>query len=562
MDSADMHATLRLAALLGLIGLALAGCATTGNSDYSSLPPAPQHPSGNRAPPKPAPTMVQSHPWMKPVPQLPADQYTDLMDRMRAGFALPDVSHYAIEREAQGFAAKPDYLSRTFTRGRRYLHHIVGEIDKRGMPMELALLPVVESAFNPVAYSRSRAAGLWQFIPSSGKHWGLEQNWWVDERRDVLKATDAALTYLQYLHDYFNGDWLLAIAAYNGGEGTVSAAVRRNAAAGLPTDFFSLNLRAETRAYVPKLLAISRIVGNPESYGLEFSQIPNAPFFEIVDAGRQVNINDAADLAGISRDDMFALNPSFNRLSTPPGGPHRLLLPVGKGATFQQALLNSTPAPTQSFATTTPVESRAPLRHEVQRGETLMQLSRRYDVPVDSIRRANGMVDSNIHPGDVLVIPASTGLSVAANDPAQDDADSEAQPPARQAPPPPRKSAPAKSRTHVVKPGETLWSVARRYDVTVPALAAANDLSTRAGIDAGQRLEIPGKSTGSKSGSRRESSTVTYRVRRGDTLGEIADKFNVSVRDLRAWNKLSPSSPLQQGQKLVLHVDASRQNGG
>lgn len=556
-----MHTRLRLAALLGLISLALGGCATTGNSDYSSLPPAPQHPTGNRAPPKPAPTMVQSHPWMKPVPQLPADQYVDLMDRMRAGFALPDVSHYSIEREAQSFAAKPDYLSRTFTRGTRYLHHIVGEIDKRGMPMELALLPVVESAFNPVAYSRSRAAGLWQFIPSSGKHWGLDQNWWVDERRDVLKATDAALTYLQYLHDYFNGDWLLAIAAYNGGEGTVSAAVRRNAAAGLPTDFFSLNLRAETRAYVPKLLAISRIVGNPASYGLEFSQIPNAPFFEVVDAGRQVNLNDAADMAGISRDDMFALNPSFNRLSTPPGGPHRLLLPVGKAATFQQALLNSTPAPAQAFASTQVAPSPQPLRHEVQRGETLMQLSRRYDVPVDDIRRANGMMDSTIHPGEVLTIPAGTGTLVAATQSAKASPDIEAQLPERQAPPP-RKATPPKSRVHVVKQGETLSSVARRYNVSLAELAAANDISARAGIKTGERLEIPGKAGNGKSGSRRESSTVTYRVRRGDTLGEIADKFNVSVRDLRAWNKLSPSAPLQQGQKLVLHVDASRQNGG
>ncbi len=207
------------------------------------------------------------------------------------------------------------------------------------MPLELALLPVVESAFNPVAYSRSRASGLWQFIPSSGKHYGLEQNWWIDERRDVIEATQAALTYLEYLNRYFGGDWFLAIAAYNGGEGTVSSAVRRNQQRGLPTDFFSLELRAETRDYVPKLLAISRIVRNPEAYGLQFAAIPNQPYFEMVDPGRQVHLDEAADLAGITRDDMFALNPGFNRMTTPPKGPHRLLLPIPNAETFRQAML-------------------------------------------------------------------------------------------------------------------------------------------------------------------------------------------------------------------------------
>ena len=183
---------------------------------------------------------------------------------IRDGYGLPDVQHFAIDREIELYRSHADFLDRTFKRGERYLHYIVNEIEKRNMPLELALLPVVESAFNPVAYSRSRASGLWQFIPSSGKHYGLEQNWWIDERRDVIEATQAALTYLQYLHNYFAGDWFLAIAAYNGGEGTVSRAVRRNQAA-RPARRTSgaSKLRAETRDYVPKLLAISRIVQRP-----------------------------------------------------------------------------------------------------------------------------------------------------------------------------------------------------------------------------------------------------------------------------------------------------------
>ena len=209
------------------------------------------------------------------------------------------------------------------------------------MPLELALLPVVESAFNPVAYSRSRASGLWQFIPSSGRHYGLEQNWWIDERRDVIEATGAALTYLQYLNNYFGGDWYLAIAAYNGGEGTVSAAVRRNRAAGLPTDLFSLQLKTETRDYVPKLLAISRIVRSPDAYGLEFAAIPNVPYFDLVEPGRQVDLGDAAILSGVSRDEMFALNAGYNRMKTPPAGPHRLLLPIINADLFRKAMLDS-----------------------------------------------------------------------------------------------------------------------------------------------------------------------------------------------------------------------------
>ena len=321
---------------LGLLAAAslLAGCATT-HTDYSSLPPAPQHPP--IVAPAPAPSPVPTtDPGGDPA------SFADLLDRIRAGYALTDVQQPAVDRELALYRSQPDLLDRTFRRGARYLHYIVTEIEKRGMPMELALLPVVESAFNPLAYSRSRASGLWQFMPRTGRHYGLEQTWWLDERRDVIESTQAALSYLQYLHDYFEGDWLLAIAAYNGGEGTVSSAVRRNQERGRPTDFWSLDLRAETRNYVPKLLAISRIVRDPQAYGLQFAAIPNQPYFEVVDPGRQVHLGDAADLAGITREDMFALNPAYNRMTTPPDGPHRLLLPIPSAAQFRQAMLDQT----------------------------------------------------------------------------------------------------------------------------------------------------------------------------------------------------------------------------
>jgi membrane-bound lytic murein transglycosylase D len=532
---------------LALLGLALAGCSSTRSKDeYSSLPPSARHPASqahaDQAPGKVPPTLGHFE-------QLPPDQYADLLDRVRAGYALTDVQHYGVDREVDAYVARPDFLDRTFRRGSRYLYYIVGELERRGMPLELALLPVVESAFNPVAYSRSRAAGLWQFIPSTGKRYGLTQNWWIDERRDVQRATVAALDYLQYLHRYFKGDWYLAIAAYNGGEGTVGAAIRRNQAAGLPTDFFSLNLRSETRDYVPKLLAIRRIVGDPAAYGLQFSPMANQPYFGAVDPGRQIDLGEAATLAGISRDDMFALNPAFNRMSTPPDGPHQLLLPVEAVEPFRLAMLTGDGAARVAAAAVAPPPATT---HAVRRGETLSSIARRYDVSTGDLQDANGLRGTVIHPGDALVVPGAGPASATLASVAAPREDITAQLPEHQ------KAAQKRSRkVHVVKSGDTLWDVARRYGVTVPALAAANGISSKAPLTVGTRLEIPGGSSGAT-----EATRTTYHVRRGDTLSEIADRFNVSVRELTTWNGLRQSTPLRTGQRLVVYTDPRRVDGG
>ncbi len=207
------------------------------------------------------------------------EDYDDLFDRMRAGFAFDEVQEPAIDVQLAWFEHNPDYLERVFQRGQRYMYHIITEVEARGMPLEFALLPVVESAYEPFAYSRSRAAGLWQFIPDTGARFGLKRDWWYDGRRDVVESTRAALDYLQALHDQFDGDWLLAIAAYNVGENSVQRELDFNRANGKPTDFWHLRLPAETRAYVPKLLALKRLMAEPERYGLEFAVIPNEPYF-------------------------------------------------------------------------------------------------------------------------------------------------------------------------------------------------------------------------------------------------------------------------------------------
>lgn len=552
-----MNLTRSVLALLALLSLALTGCSTTGGGpEYSSLPPSPPYTPGPRPADPTSTSPQQSLPDYRSGAPLTSGHYEDMLDRIRAGFALPQVQHYAVDREIEWYRSRPDFLDRTFRRGERYLYHIVTEIERRGMPLELALLPVVESAFNPVAYSRSRASGLWQFIPSTGKHYGLAQNWWIDERRDVLLATDAALTYLQYLHRYFKGDWLLAIAAYNGGEGTLGRAVNRNAAAGRPTDFFSLDLRTETRDYVPKLLAISRLVADPAAYGLQFAALPNRPYFDVVDPGRQVNLGDAADLAGISRDDMFALNPAFNRMSTPPNGPHRLLLPVANAEPFRLALASEAGAARLAAATPI-VEPARDTRHRVRRGETLSAIARRHGVSVTAIKRANNMKGSVIHPGTSLVIPSGGAVASAATV-ATARPEVAAQVPGR---PAAAAAAIAQPRVHTIRSGDTLWGVARQHGVTVPALAAANGLTTTSRLTVGMRLQVPDGDAVSTTASN-ESTRMTYKVQRGDTLSQIAERFNVSVRQLMTWNQIRSSTSLRAGQQIVVYVDPQRVSGG
>ncbi len=334
----------------------------------------------------------------------------------------------------------------------------------------------------------------------------------------------------------------------------MSRAVKRNADAGRPTDFFSLDLKAETRDYVPKLLAISRIVADPAAYGLQFEPIPNQPYFGVVDPGKQVHLGEAADLAGISRDDMFALNPAFNRMTTPPNGPHRLLLPVAQVEPFRAAILSEDGAQRVASAAVAPPPD---TRHRVQRGENLTSIARRYGVPVATLKQANNLRSSTIHAGDTLVIP---GVPSVGAEPAEAVAEARpdiaAQLPERQ----PAAASASKPRVYTVKRGDTLWGVARKHGVTVPALASANGLSSKSQLTAGARLEIPGASGATAPAG--ESTRMTYKVRSGDTLSEIAEKFNVSVRQLMSWNNLRSSSSLRSGQRIVVYVDARRVNGG
>ena len=464
-----------------------------------------------------------------------AVEYADLFDRIRNGFALPDESELAIDVQMAWYVNHPDYMERTFTRGQRYLYHIVSELEARHMPLELALLPIVESAFEPFGYSRARAAGLWQFIPATGVRFGLKQNWWYDGRRDLVESTRAALDYLQFLNTEFNGDWLLAIAAYNSGELNVHRAVQENLKHKRPTDFWHLNLPKETRAYVPKLLAMRRIVADPAAVGLEFSTIPNEPYFARVETGGQIDLKLAAAIAGVETEELAYLNPAFNRWATDPDGPHFLLLPVETSEGFRDALAQ------------VPTRDRVPYAsYDVRAGENLTAFAKRCDTTVAVVREINNLQGTRLKSGETLLVPASGGalhpkIALAA---ARVDG-----------------RAPATRGTfHVVRRGESLWSIARSNGINVNTLASINGMAPGDTLSAGKKLRLRGSSTSSSSNSSGATvlaamgEAMTYTVRRGDTLYDIARRFSVSIAQLLNWNGLSKQDALMPGQRLVMYV--------
>jgi membrane-bound lytic murein transglycosylase D len=435
------------------------------------------------------------------------------------------------------------------------MHYIVEEIDKRGMPMELALLPVVESAFEPFAYSSARASGLWQFIPGTGNRFGLPQNWWYDGRRDVVESTRAALDYLQYLHDEFQGDWLLAIAGYNCGEGCVARAVRNNIAAGKPVTFWDLRLPSETRAYVPKLLAMKRVVQEPMALGLEFSPIPNEPYFTRVEIENQIDLKLAAELAGLTPDELFELNPAYHRWATPPQGPHSLLLPIDSAELFRQNL-----------AQFTPDELMRVTHHIVTPGDTINSLATRYGTTAMTLRMLNGLDGGPLVPGADLRVPNGSTELPAKVLRAAARVDGPA-PVARTASTASTQTASRRARpqVHVVRRGESYWSIAQRHDLDVRTLMRMNGKRPGENIVPGERLVVS-KSGGTRTtprsgrGNPVESGSVqrvTHTVRSGDTLSGIARRYGVTTQQIAAWNDIKVDGVLRPGQKLAIRTRRS-----
>ena len=452
-------------------------------------------------------------------------------------FDIPQNKRITAQRN--WYARHPNYLDRVAKRAEPFLFYIVDELEKAEMPLEIALLPIVESAFDPFAYSHGRASGMWQFVPGTGKRFGMKQNWWYDGRRDVIASTQGAIKYLNYLHKYFDGDWMLALAAYNSGEGRVKRAMKNNARKNKPTDFWSLDLPKETRAYVPKLLALADIVKRPQDFGIKLYEIDNSPVIETVDIKSQLDLAKAARLSDLSLAEFQRLNPGFNRWATDPDGPHYIVLPKTKVASFTEALDKLSDNERLSWQ-----------RYKIKSGDSLIKIAKKFHTTPELISRVNNIKGTNIRAGKHLLIPVA---AQALDDYilSQEQRLSKTQ----------SKKRSGIKHTHVVKSGDTLWDISRKYNVSSRSIAKWNGMAPRDVIKPGQKLVIWQKAhlaqTSAKPGEQAVMRNITYRVRRGDSMARIADKFNVKISDIERWNSLNRKKYLQPGQMLKLSVDVT-----
>jgi len=413
-------------------------------------------------PPAPAPKAQRAKPAAAAAPKPPVE-VGDLWQRIRAGFAIEDLKGPLVKQKTAQYAARPEYLQRILERSKLYLYHIVEEVEKRGMPTELALLPMVESAFNPMAYSRAHASGLWQFIPGTGKRFDLEQNSWYDGRRDVVDSTTAALDYLTKLHDMY-GDWHLALASYNWGENAVRRAIARNKAQRKKTDYASLRMPKETRHYIPKLQALENIIANPSAYGVDLDAIPNQPYFVAITDAPDMDVHLAARLAEMPVADFIALNPGFSRPLIRSSQAKRIILPADKVVAFYDNLDELGDGALVSWQV-----------YEPEKGEKLDAIAKRFGITLADLKRINGIGANASRLPKELVVPMNEDAKATLADL-----------PLMYGPPIPRQG-PARD-VHVVKNGDTLSSIAARYRVSVAALKSWNQ--TGKFLQVGQKIYI------------------------------------------------------------------------
>ena len=464
--------------------------------------------------------------------------------RLRQGMQFEAVDNPRIRAQLKWFLEHPGYLQRVMERARPILPFVLDELEQRNLPTELALLPIVESAYQAFAYSHGRASGMWQIIPSTGRYLGLKQNWWYDGRRDIIESTRAAINYLESLAEQFDGDWELALASYNAGPGRIRSAVRYNKKHKRPTDFWHLTkFRKETRDYVPKMFALRELFAHPEKYQLDLVPINNEVSYEIVELDGQIDLALAADLAGITVNQLYQLNPAFNRWATAPNGPHRLLLPRGKAEQFRLAVAQIPPSERINW-----------VRHKIKNGETLSHISQKYRTTIPLIRDVNNIRGNQIRAGKYLMVPTATralntySLSEQSRISAIQNTNRS-----------------GNKQFHIVRSGQSLWSISRNYGVTTRALAKWNGIAPIDTLSVGQKLVVWTRPTLSQPVSLNQTRpsnalhALRYTVRKGDSLYLIANRFNIKVSDIKRWNQIGKY--LQPGQKLKLYVDITSQSG-
>lgn len=486
-----------------LMSLAVAGCATQPGGFFKR---GQTQQTANANPTTPTNEQVAT-------PSAP----TDLWERIAAGRQLHGFEdELAVRGMVQFYAGQQRHITDSAERARPYLRHIVDNLEARNMPMELALLPLVESSFDPFAGGGKRASGLWQFMPITAERFGLNNNQWYEGRRDVLLSTRAALDYLSWLHGRFD-DWLLAIAAYNAGEGRVGRAIEAAAAQGKPQDYWHLDLPTETERYIPKLLAFSELLEHSQRFDITWPRTPDEATFVAVELPARTSLATAADMMGVSMMRLRNLNPALRGNITQPGGPHVLLVPVDRAEQFQTALANVADTGRLRW-----------VRHSVTENETLTSISKDFEVSLSDLRRTNDLTSGSLSAGQRIWIPKLPTLptlpTAVAEKPAQ--------------------------REYRVASGDSLWAIANRNSVTIAQLRQWNGLSNRAAIQPGQTLKILG---GKNSTDTSAPAATYYQVRSGDSLWSIAQRFNISMDRLLRLNNLNAKSVLQPSQRLLVN---------
>ncbi|MGB4074900.1 LysM peptidoglycan-binding domain-containing protein [Pseudomonas sp.] len=468
--------------------------------------------------------LEQEPEWLTSSIQPAAEEPKDIWERVRNGYQLQDniTLNPRIERQRLWFVSNPSFIEKAGERSSPYIHFIVERLEQRNMPTELALLPMIESSYNPLAYSPANAVGLWQFIPSTGRNFNLRQTNWYDGRRDVMASTDAAISYLTRLKEMFNGDWLLALAAYNAGEGRVSRAIERNQKLGLPTDYWNLSLPSETQNYVPKLLALAQVVMTPQAYGVSLSPIANEPYFEKVEFKQRMDLARVAAMADLDESELYLLNPAFKKGVTL-DGPQHLLVPTDKADLL-----------TANLSLMKPQEQVSWQQYRVRSGDSLHSIANRHQLTVATLKDINKLKGNSLRTGQLLSIPTQPGVQ--AREPLFQRAVAHVEP----------------TRTYRVKSGDNLWQIAKSHKVAVKDVQRWNKLSGKS-LRVGQVLSLQaGQSSTGGSGSAPRKSATYYKVRQGDSLYLIAKRFNVPMKSLQTWNPRAGRA-LKPGQTLTLY---------
>ena len=487
---------------LTLLTLIIGACATVSNSDVILLDSKPINAkSGN---------ILENQLKETPI---------DIWERIRRELTIkiPDDQIAATSIYRERLYKNQSAVNRISKSGQRYLFHTLSRAQELDLPVELALLPFVESEFDPYAKSVDGATGIWQFMPATGKEWGLKSNWWYDGKKDVLASTEAALKFLSYLHQKFDEDWLLAMAAYNTGPTRVNRAIRKNKMQDKGIRFWDLDLPKETTAYVPKLLVLCELINNPKSFEVNLPSIANRPYFQRVKIPGQLDLMQAADLAGLKPETIYELNPGFNQWATDPSGPHYLLLPIGVSDRFITQL--------ESLDENDLVRWD---RYKIRRGDSLSRIASRYKIEVAVLKEINGMNDDLIIAGKEIMVPRGSAWA--------------------------DKQSP-REQLYIVLKGDTLWNISKKFKVSIEDLVLWNELNLEKPLQINQEIKIFSRYERIRQDlPSRELRTMLYPVKSGDTISRIASKFEISPQKIQEWNEIEDVSKIFPGQVLKLFL--------